>query len=226
MNSVGLSAISPIDRAEFEGDLAQWIVAVLEDAILRRMLQPGDRLNADALSKQLGVSHIPVREALRVLAARHWIEIRRHQGAFVTSRTAQELSDLFEVRLCVEPYSARLGATRRSSVQVDELEEIVAAQRRTDDPVRFAELNAEFHTAIAGCSQNEQLTRTVSELGARARFYFSPAADLRHDRSINEHCAILRAVRNRDPESAESLTFQHIDDTRLDVLALLRADGS
>ena len=208
------AALPRLDRAATAGDLADRVRAVLVDAILRGRFPQSSRLNADAIAKQLGISHIPLREALRALSIEGWIEFRPFQGAFVTPRTEQELVDLFEMRLCVEPRSALLGAERRSSDQIAGLEGILARQIATADPVEFAALNALFHTAVAACSQNQHLTRCVEALNARVRFYFTPAATVRHDKSINEHAAILRAIRHRQAGAAEQLTHDHIHGTQ------------
>jgi DNA-binding GntR family transcriptional regulator len=220
-----ITALPRLDRTHTGGDLADRVRGIIEDAILRGQFTPGARLNADAIAKQLGTSHIPLREAFRALASEGWIEFRPYQGAFVTMRTEQELIDLFEMRLCVEPRSALLGAERRSNEHIATLEAILARQRSTTDPVEFAELNARFHTAVAQCSQNQHMARCITALNTRVRFYFTPAVTVRHDKSLAEHGAILQAIRQRQAQAAEQLTFDHIDGTQCELQQSLTWDA-
>lgn len=206
------------------GGTADRVRDLLEEAILAGALAPQQYLNAESLAKQLGVSHIPVREALRSLAAAGWVRIRPHQGAFVCARDEQELADLFEMRQLLEAQAARLGAQRRTSAQIEDLERILTAQERSQEPVGFARCNAEFHTAVAATAQNALLTASVRGLSMRARFYFSAVAPKRRADSLREHRQIVEALRRRDSDQAGRVAADHVTSTRLDLLEELRSD--
>ncbi len=195
---------------------------LIEEAILAGALQPGAHVNADGLAKQLGVSHIPVREALRSLAAEGWVDIRPHQGAFVRPRSEHELADLFEMRLLLEAKAGGLAAERRAAEQLEQLEEVLCRQRGAPDDVEFARMNAEFHGLVADCSQNQLLAEAVRALSLRARLYCSAVVPRRREKSVREHAAIVEAIRHRDVTSAESLSYRHVATTRADVLAFMR----
>src|SRR5206468_6844714 len=107
------------------------IYRLLEDAIVRGELAPGQRLDEQSLADHFGVSRIPLREALSGLEVAGWIErTSGRQGARVRMATAADLVDLSEVREVLDGECAALAATRRSEAQVDELRSLVEASRR------------------------------------------------------------------------------------------------
>ncbi|HET9516917.1 MAG TPA: GntR family transcriptional regulator [Actinoplanes sp.] len=215
-----LPLLPPGPRAGHTGDRVR---QVLEEAILQAVLPPRTHLNADSLAKQLGVSHIPVREALRSLAADGWVEVRPHVGAFVRERNEQELADLFEMRLLLEPAAAQTAADRRSAAQLAELDTILAEQAAAEDAVDLARINARFHVAVAECSQNQLMVGFVHMLSMRARFYFSAVAPRRRTESLREHTELTDALRRRDGADAARIVREHVRCTSSDVLESLRS---
>lgn len=200
--------------------VAEQVRAELEEGILAGRLPTGSRINADDYARRLGVSHIPVREALHALAADGWIVHRRHQGAFVREYDPAELADLFETRSHLEGAAAMLAAQRRTSAQLAALDKILARQAGTTDPAELARINAEFHLAVAECAQNALLTGYLRDLTKRVRFYFLPAAATRRGDSLAEHGHILDAIRRREPDLAKKLVQVHVADTRTTVETL------
>jgi len=185
----------------------------------------GARVNADDYAHRMGVSHIPVREALRALQADGWIVLRHHQGAFVRDRDPADLADLFETRIHLEDEVAVLAAQRRTAAQLAELEEILGRQVGTHDSGEIARINAEFHTFLAACPQNSVLTEYVRNLSKRVRFCFLPASMQRRSSSLTEHQGIVAAVRRHDGNLARALLSAHVTDTRNDAARTL-APGS
>lgn len=199
--------------------VAERVRAELEEAILAGLLPTGARVNADDHARRLGVSHIPVREALHALAADGWIVHRRHQGAFVREHDPVELADLFETRSYLEGAVAVLAAQRRTSAQLAALDRILIRQAGATDPAELARINAEFHLAVAECAQNTLLTGYLRDLTKRVRFYFLPVAAVRRGDSLAEHQRIVDAIRRRDPDLAKKLVLAHVADTRMSVEA-------
>jgi DNA-binding GntR family transcriptional regulator len=214
---VTITRLPRLARERSAGDTGDRVRDLLQEAILAGELPPGTHLNAEGLAKQLGVSHIPVREALRTLAADGWTDYRPHLGAYVRARTESELADLFETRLEVEARTAALAAERRTADQLAALDEILARQAATAEPIELARINAEFHTVVAACSQNQVLARFVAALALRARFYFATVAPDRRERSLCDHQAIVDALRRRDAVEAERIARAHVASTRVDV---------
>ncbi|MDQ7909485.1 GntR family transcriptional regulator [Phytohabitans sp. ZYX-F-186] len=218
-----LTSLAPIERGAGAGGTGDRVRDALVEAILAGALPPGTHLNADALAKRLGVSHIPVREALRSLGADGWIDYRPHLGAYVRERSEQELADLFEARLEIEGRTTAMAAERRTAEQLAALDAILARQAGAADPVVLAALNAEFHIAVAACSQNHLMAGFVRALSLRARFYFSAVAPSRRQASLADHRAIVDALRRRDAAEAERLGRSHVASTRRDLHRALTA---
>ena len=217
-----IGALPRLQRQGHAGNTGDRVRDVLEEAILTGALPQGTHLNAEGLARQLGVSHIPVREALRSLGADGWIDNRPHLGAYVRARTEPELADLFECRLELEARTAALAAERRTAEQLAALDEILDRQGTSDDPLTLARLNADFHIAVALCSQNQLMAGFVRSLSMRARFYFSAVAPVRKAESLRDHRAIVEALRRRDGDAAERIARAHVATTRADLLDALR----
>jgi DNA-binding GntR family transcriptional regulator len=216
-----ITGLAPLQRQRGAGNTGDRVRDMLAEAILTGVLVPGAHLNAEALAKQLGVSHIPVREALRSLGADGWIDYRPHLGAYVRARTEDELADLFEARLELEGRTTALAAERRTADQLAGLDAILARQAAATEPLALARINAEFHIAVAACSQNELMAGFVRSLSMRARFYFSTVAPDRREESLGDHRAIVEALRRRDAPEAERIGREHVANTRVDVLRTL-----
>lgn len=219
------ASLGPLGRVGVTGSTADRVRDALTEAILSGSFDPGSHLNADTLARQLGVSHIPVREALRSLQSEGWVDMRPHAGAFVRSRSEHELADLFELRLFLEAHAAALAAERRTGEQLDRLDAIVETQARESRPIELAWINEQFHNAVADCSHNTMLCDTILRLGKRARFYFLTAVPGRSAESLVEHRKLTDAIRHRDAATAEDIARAHIDDTRRDVLRAISTGG-
>src|SRR6185436_3113501 len=114
----------------------------LEHAILEGVLQPGERLRAEALAQRFGTSRTPVREALLQLEAQGLVEVEPNRGAGVKAFDAADLLDLYELRALLEPHAAARAATRISAEQIEQLSEL------TDDnatPEQQMASNELFH---------------------------------------------------------------------------------
>jgi DNA-binding GntR family transcriptional regulator len=214
---MSITTLPRLESGTGAGNTGDRVRDLLAESILTGLLPPGTHLNAEALARQIGVSHIPVREALRSLGADGWIDYRPHLGAYVRARTEDELADLFEARLEIEARTTAIAAQRRTAGQLAALDDILARQALADDPVDLARINAEFHIAVAACSQNRWMADFVRSLSVRARFYFSAVAPSRKDESLRDHRAIVDALRLRDGAEAERIARAHVASTSLDV---------
>jgi DNA-binding GntR family transcriptional regulator len=194
---------------------------VLEASIIRGELKPGERIHADSLAAQFGMSRIPVREALRSLHEAGWVDIKPRHGVHVRERTAPELAQLFEFRAEVEGLVARWAATRRTDEDLALLAARIEESRRvTDDPA----VGSGFYAALRSATRNEVLATTSATLEKRARFYFSTVAHELGEDWLHVHETVLEHVRERDAEAAQKAARQHIEDTGRAVSALLFTD--
>lgn len=188
------------------------VYETLEDLIVRRVLQPGERLLENELAAQLGVSRNPVREAMTMLARAGWIDIHPRSGAYVHDPSSSEIDDFFEMRTLLEAYAAERAASRVTADQLDTLEQIwrdgVAAVEAGDVQAIVA-ANAAFHDRISEWSGNGLLHDSLSMMKKRVRWYFSSVADVRGMTSWDEHRRIIDALRARDGAHASTLMRAH-----------------
>jgi DNA-binding GntR family transcriptional regulator len=188
---------------------------------------PGSRLGEESLAQTLEMSRTPVREALRRLAAEGLVEISRNRGARIASWTAAEVEELFELRVILEGYAARLAATNADDEDIDELRRIQARFESAiagdaDVEGGTAELNNQFHSVLTRATKNRQLIRTLSGVAwaPLLSLTFAQYRSEDHDRSISHHRELIEAVAQRDADWAELAMQIHIRATKHSVLQL------
>jgi len=199
---------------------------ILEGAIVEGVLEPGARLRADDLAAHYGISRIPVREALRSLEADGWVEIRPRYGVYVRQRSDEELADLFEVRALLEGYVARRAAERRTEADLEQMRELVKRSKeaaQAADNAAISQSSADFYSLLRRTARNSVLEATCARFAKRARFYFATVEDQLGQDWVGVHEQILRAIKARDAEKAESIARKHIEDTGFAVHELIAA---
>ena len=181
--------------------------------ILGGRLRPGERLVEESLSGELGVSRVPVREALLALSAQGLVHIEPRRGATVAAVTPKIVAELVEVRALLEGLNARLAAQRHDPEIVAELRDTLkrgnaAAQSGTRE--ELANLNAEFHERLAEASRNSVLSDVMRGLRERTSLAFAINGRDRAREDWAEHSGILAAVIAGDSELAALLANRHV----------------
>lgn len=194
--------------------LTELVVTALRERILSGGVPPGERLVEGKLSEELGVSRMPVREALRQLAAEGLVTIEPRRGASVTSFTPQQMRELVEVRATLEGLNAKLAAQRHDDRQIAEMERILAegalvSKNGADDAVML-QMNQRFHDALGSIAANSILQDIMRSLRDRTALLFATVNRTRGPQNWDEHAAILRAVINGDAELASLLAMRHV----------------
>lgn len=187
----------------------------LRQEILDNRLPPDSELNEVALSQSLGVSRGPVREAIGRLASEGLVTVRPRRGAVVTALSAQEFLSAYQLREALETLAIKLAVPRLGPADLDRLQRLVdemVGAADASDVDAFFRANAAFHATFVAASENAMLQDTMSRiLGQMGRYQMRSVAlrgSLR--RSIDEHSAILTAVRAGDADEAARLLGEHI----------------
>lgn len=219
--------------------LSEKIVSQVSDRLVRGELSPGDRLPTEReLAEQFGVSRTVVRDAVKTLAGRGILQVRRGAGIFVVSAEERMsnrvgalseifslqgagLADLFEIRKVLEAESAWWAAQRHSIHHAERLRSVLedAREHRADLTV-LSERDAQFHVAIAEGSQNLVLVRvmlTLLDLLENAR-YESLRIPGRPELSLEQHGRVLAAVEAQDPEEARAAMLEHISSVESEII--------
>src|SRR3954465_10798696 len=174
--------------------------------LIRRMifdgeLRPGERVPQDDVAAVLGISRIPVREALIALEREGWVTIEMHRGAFVNALDARSVRDHYELFGLVYGYAGRLAIARSGSELVGRLSELLAACDGTDEPVEFGRYASSFQATVVDAAQSPKvkvLLRAMSALVPGDFFALVPDAMTVWRRGFT---AVLRAFRGGDGDA-------------------------
>jgi len=188
---------------------------LLRRAIVRGEIAAGTRLVASQLADQLGVSRTPLREALQLLEREGFVRRLPTGVVEVVGLSQDEIEEVFAIRAALEGLAARYAARRARPEDLDRMEQILAAIRRSVQRGRHEEVDVEgleFHTAIQRASglklaaqQLETMRDHINRYRARTISTAGRAAEL-----VEEHSEILKWIRARDPDQAERAMRQHI----------------
>lgn len=216
----------------------------LRTLILSRALPPGSRLPSEReLCRQLGISRVSLREALRALQYAGYVSIIPGRGTFVREasevgqRSLEEwlrqhddlVQKIFEFRELFEPGIARLAAERASPEEIAQLARSVEAMQlasKQGDLDAAIAADAEFHHLLVRVTRNDLIIRFLEQLlrttGEERRASLNIPGQV--ERAIAGHAAILEAIQERDPERAAMLMRQHLRDAWRYIAAWLAGD--
>lgn len=200
---------------------SQRVADAIAERILAGSLAPGARIKQEVLAAELDASRVPVREALRILESRGLVVIRANSGAWVSAMSERDLILSYQIRERIEPLLLLDSLPRLSDA---DLEQMVAIQDRiedTEDVEEFLVLDRRLHWATYRGHQAPQLAAMVARLWDVTQHYrreFTRLAGRERSWIIDsEHRLLIEALRNGDPESAESVLTLHIRRTRLEL---------
>jgi len=195
------------------GSLSRVVSEQIRGRILDGTLKPGERLVEDRLSAELGVSRVPVREALRSLSAEGLVTLLPRRGATVVEVTPESVAELVEVRALLEGLNAKLAAQRHDPEIIEQLKDTLARGNeaaKTGTAEELAHLNAEFHERLAVASRNTVLSEVMRGLRERTSIAFAINGRARAREDWDEHAGVLAAVIAGDAELAALLANRHV----------------
>lgn len=184
----------------------------LRDKIVRLEFAPGDVLREESLREDLGIGRTPIREALQRLEREHFVTVVPRQGIFVSGIGIDELAMLFETRMVLEPYAARLAALRGGDLQWSAMEDALARTAAAADGNELLAIDRRCHELMWQAAGNRFLLDTLDMLYAQSdrlwHQYLADVADPEH--AVDEHVAILEALRSGDADRAAKLVDEHV----------------
>ncbi|QDL91715.1 GntR family transcriptional regulator [Paroceanicella profunda] len=206
-------------------DLATRIAGQIVEAIGDGRLRPGEKVTELRLSKEMGTSRAPVREALRLLESQGLIVSHPRRGFFVHAYGTGELEEIYDLRLCLELHAAQRALERLTSADIDRLEAQVALMYRLGRAGATHEQVAAdyaFHRMVCEIGGNERIVRLFDTLATEMRSGIALIGSLYDDpvHIAETHDPIVAALRNRDPEDLHKRLRAHITDARTQVIRL------
>lgn len=201
--------------------IADQIFEQLERDILSGKYPRSTVLSELGLSKELGVSRTPVREAIRRLEQEDILE-ECGKGMIVVGITPEDMQDMFEIRLAIEGEAARRAAVNISDEQLGRMREILDLQRfysekegeNSSDQIK--NMDSQFHEILYLASDSRPYIRTLLPLHKRM-MKMRKASVSKHSRamrSLEEHEAIYEALLRHDPDAAEKAVLTHSRNAR------------
>ncbi len=196
----------------------------IENAILNGEYKDGDSLNELKISKELGVSRTPVREALMQLELEGLVNNIPNKGAVVVGVSEQDTRDIYEIRIRIEGLAAKLCTEKITDEELHALEKIVDLQEfflLKNDTEQIWKLDSDFHKIIYDASRSRPLRFMLSNF----HNYIKKARDNslhtegRAEKTVAEHRAILSAIKNNDGDLAEKLTAEHITNAEVNLFS-------
>jgi DNA-binding GntR family transcriptional regulator len=147
--------------------LSARIARLIEEAIMKGSIMPGQRLSTDGLARDFKVSHIPVREALKQLEAQGMVIQEPNKGARVVSLSKDDIKSIFEVRETLEGLATAMAAERIDDKGKAHLQQIVDKMRKAmekKDYTRLLAADKQFHQTIWKSTGNSFLVKALSNL--------------------------------------------------------------
>jgi DNA-binding GntR family transcriptional regulator len=203
--------------------LAERVTSTLRNAILNGYFALGEKIDVERISKDLGVSRIPVREALRRLEAERLVRNKAHYGATVTTVSRQDIREIYAVRLLLEVEMVRTIADRVPDTVLAELDQFLDEQyarlQAGDVSQRFMS-DAYLHQRLLDFVENSLLKEVLESLNHRVglvRFIANLQPGPHEFEPILEHKAIIQALRQRDGEAAAAKMREHLEKSAIRV---------
>ena len=209
-----------------EDDIIQRVSVVdtvtdrLRRALLAGDIKPGERIKVAELEKSFGVSHIPIREALRRLEAEGLIVALPQRAAVAAGVDLDDLSGLYDLRRIIECAVIERAVPSMTDEQVervraalDELESVVADH----DAPRFWELHSDFHRALLEPGSTAWIQRVLDQLWLASQRYVRLFVSKTVEDAMRDHRELLAFSEARDGAAAADLLRHHLDRTELAV---------
>jgi DNA-binding GntR family transcriptional regulator len=215
--------IVPVQRQT----IASQALEVLRTQILRGHFPDGEALRQDALARQLGVSRIPIREALRQLEAEGLVTFTPHRGAVVSKLSLEEIDEVFALRADTETGLLRRAIPHLTLEHFNRLDEILIRYERAlqrGEVAVWGELNWQFHSTLYAPAGRPITLGLMQRLHDHADRYVRVQLAVTHweSRASQEHRAIAAAARRKDTRRACALLRQHILSAGQSLVTFLR----
>jgi DNA-binding GntR family transcriptional regulator len=208
--------------------VVEYAISALREAIRDGRLAQGQRLVVADVTKMLGVSNGPVREAIRRLTGEGLVAIAPHRGASVRELTSRDVREIFEIREVLEGLAARLAAKhiatrdyrRRLEATVEDM------RRAVEDGPKYVTHNQNFHELICEMAENERVREQSRQLTLPIyRFRYHYLMDPSYARtSAAEHDRIAEAILDGDEVRAERFMRSHVRNSGAAMLQALEAN--
>jgi DNA-binding GntR family transcriptional regulator len=205
--------------------LATKVVNILRNQILNGEYKPNERLVQASIAEQLGVSRMPIREALKKLEAEGLVSIEPHRGAVVNSVSIEDIKEIYALRSELEKMAASLSVSRLTELDIKELQHKFKEMGEADNVDDFVAANIEFHRLIIKRCPWKRLLSFIDTLWNGFPQHTPHLLPKQMEKSNEEHKEILNAITKKDSEKASILLAMHIERTGDSLLKKLQENA-
>ena len=196
------------------GDGPKAIYEILKRRIISGELEAGQELKIMPLANEMEISNVPLREAIRILAAEKLVELRPRRSPIIARLDVRDLVEMNQIRSALEPLILADAVTHHTSETLAECEKVLKQTRNVNDAWEMVELNKMFHLTLLGPTRSRRTLDIIAGqydgIARLTQLRVVVRSDLLgklHD----EHARILAAVQAGDADNAVALMKAHID---------------
>jgi len=217
--------------AEHE-NLDQKACSILKDMIIERKLLPGQKIPQEKLARDLGISRTPLINALKFLEQEKLVESVPRRGFFVRLFSKEEMIYIFELREVLEGLAARRAASNITDSQIIELNSFFqhfARQKNISNYKGYAREDRRFHNFVIDVGAKEFLKSillTTNIISFSYQVLNSEGLVRPPDETIQEHLAVIEAIKERHSEAAEDLMRQHFKKSLIYLKREISGEGT
>lgn len=191
--------------------IASRISRALAERIISGALTPGERLRQDHIAEEFGASHVPVREAFRLLEAQGLAVSEPRRGFRVAAFDLKEVREVAEMRAALEVLALRHAIPHLTAAILDRAEAATVAADTSRDVRSWEAANRAFHRLLLAPCDMPRLLASIDDLhAASARFLFSAWRSSWEARTDHDHRAILAALRDGRGDEAAKILARHV----------------
>lgn len=193
---------------------AKEIYETIKMEICTSVIEPSMFISEQQIADRFRVSRTPVREALTKLEHDGLIKTIPKVGSFVTQVTLQDLIEMDEIRMLLEPYLAKNAVGRVDISTLESLEKQLTELNRENpneqDYLKLVEIDEQVHNLILNTADNNRLKSIISNLMKIKSIVTLRATKKRYNEGITEHLTIIKALKAQDAATAEKAMLEHI----------------
>ena len=192
------------------------VAEMLRSEILSGRIAPQTRLLQSEVAERFETSTTPVREALRQLGGEGLLDGDPHRGVLVHEISLEELKEIYEIRLHLEPLAIAATVTNITDEQIEEAAGLLDQMEAQEDRTAWTELNARFHALLAAASGRPRLTTMLTNLRNLSALYIVRSLVVMPERveaGNAEHRQLLAAIRDKHVEAAQDVELTHLRHT-------------
>lgn len=224
--SMGLGNLS-------DSSLSDRVIERLREAILSGELSPGERLVERKLADELGVSHIPLREALAILTEERLVERRPRRGARVAVLSEQDLEEISSLRVVLEQFVAVRVQERWTPAAEEQLRTIVVEMTRAaeaGDVAGMFRFDRDFHQTLWELSEHGLVVDFAAKLRGRINGFLLAANSSLGAEELTTHAethlGIIEALAGEDQDHVRAVVAEHIQEAAQRIVAVRALEGN